>query len=364
MNYKRLSETRAETIIVTESVSMKWGRRTKAHYESFGYKYTELNDEFVCSTDHLTKSSNVRVTVRCPICGDNRSVVYNDLTRIGHSFCRSCSKINDLSGERFGRWLVVDLDKDRGCGGNAHWICRCDCGTIRSINANNLTSGYTSSCGCYGTESRSGENCRFWNGGPITAVCEYCQSDYQISRSQEGATRFCSKLCMGKWQSKNATGENSFHWKGGPVQVSCDWCGKEYKRPKSKKTKNNFCCHRCYSEWLSENIVGEAHHNWDSGITEEERIIARNYLEIKQWSQNVLRRDNYTCQVCGGLRGNLEAHHLHSYKHHPDKRLDIRNGITLCRKHHIAFHKWMGGTKKKCTPQDFYNWLEFRKNSQ
>lgn len=49
----------------------------------------------------------------------------------------------DLSGQRFNRWLVVRRsDRTR------HWVCSCDCGTVRDVFVGNLRQGYSQSCGC------------------------------------------------------------------------------------------------------------------------------------------------------------------------------------------------------------------------
>lgn len=359
MQYPRISKSKPDTVIVTETVTMKWCSMTKAHYQNMGYKYTHIGDEFVCDVRHLTKRSNARVVVKCPICNRERYVVYNDLTKSGHSFCGSCGKIKDIHGEVFGRWLVISLDQNTTVyGEKSHWLCQCECGEIRSVSANSLIMGKSTSCGCYKKEVMSGERCPFWKGGPVINVCQQCGKEYEAPRYAKDTSKFCSRECTWKWASENTSGENSPHWKGGKLTISCDWCGNKYKRQKSQlATKNNFCCHDCYWKWLSENITGERHHNWNPNITNEERIMGRNYLEIKQWSQDVLKRDGYVCQACKKPRGNLEAHHLYSYKHYKTKRLELENGITLCREHHREFHSWMGGTKKRCTPQDFYNWI-------
>lgn len=53
----------------------------------------------------------------------------------------------DLQGQRFGRWLVVRLAV-RPNGGQARWLCRCDCGVERSVSSWNLRKGTSKSCGC------------------------------------------------------------------------------------------------------------------------------------------------------------------------------------------------------------------------
>lgn len=50
----------------------------------------------------------------------------------------------DLTGQRFGKWSVVCRD----VGSRSGWLCRCDCGTTRTVVSNNLKNGSTTSCGC------------------------------------------------------------------------------------------------------------------------------------------------------------------------------------------------------------------------
>ena len=56
----------------------------------------------------------------------------------------------------------------------------------------------------------------------------------------------------------------------------------------------------------------------------------------KEWRTSVYERDNYTCSMCGEYNGWLQAHHIHPLHSAEDMYLvlDIRNGITLCRKCH------------------------------
>jgi hypothetical protein len=52
----------------------------------------------------------------------------------------------DLSGQNFGRWVVIERDatKDR-----TYWICKCECGETKSVDSASLKSGKSISCGCY-----------------------------------------------------------------------------------------------------------------------------------------------------------------------------------------------------------------------
>ena len=56
------------------------------------------------------------------------------------------STTNDLTGQRFGRLVVLDrLPKQK-------WKCRCDCGRTNTVRSTHLRSGRTCSCGCLQAE--------------------------------------------------------------------------------------------------------------------------------------------------------------------------------------------------------------------
>lgn len=61
----------------------------------------------------------------------------------------------DLTGRQFGRWTVLEKSPAPG---NARWICRCACGTVRDVLERNLRCGASVSCGCLAKE-RIRENC-------------------------------------------------------------------------------------------------------------------------------------------------------------------------------------------------------------
>lgn len=59
----------------------------------------------------------------------------------------------DLTGKKFERWTVIA--KSENMGKNTAWICKCECGTIRSVLTYNLQSGKSKSCGCLQKEAAS-----------------------------------------------------------------------------------------------------------------------------------------------------------------------------------------------------------------
>lgn len=56
----------------------------------------------------------------------------------------------DLTGQRFGRLVVVGPDPGRSPEGKTPplWACRCDCGETTMVGIGCLRSGHTRSCGC------------------------------------------------------------------------------------------------------------------------------------------------------------------------------------------------------------------------
>ena len=61
--------------------------------------------------------------------------------------------MNDLTGQRFGRLIVIHPTQKRGNGGNIVWKCQCDCGNTVKVSGDNLKRGHTKSCGCFQREA-------------------------------------------------------------------------------------------------------------------------------------------------------------------------------------------------------------------
>lgn len=57
-----------------------------------------------------------------------------------------------LTGERFGRWIVLSRSH-KNERGEIYWNCRCDCGRDGVVQAKTLRVGQSTSCGCYHREA-------------------------------------------------------------------------------------------------------------------------------------------------------------------------------------------------------------------
>lgn len=58
--------------------------------------------------------------------------------------------VKDLTGQRFGKLVCLEVTQQRGKSGGVIWRCRCDCGNICLAISTQLTQGYKKSCGCMG----------------------------------------------------------------------------------------------------------------------------------------------------------------------------------------------------------------------
>jgi len=72
---------------------------------------------------------------------------------------------------------------------------------------------------------------------------------------------------------------------------------------------------------------------------------------LDAWTVLVKLRDNYTCQSCGHQNfipgdNSVHAHHILTKSEHPESKLKLSNGITLCERCHVKarFHNGNGAS--------------------
>lgn len=82
---------------------------------------------------------------------------------------------------------------------------------------------------------------------------------------------------------------------------------------------------------------GDHHWNWKGGKTPENQR-ERNSAAYAAWRKAVFVRDEFTCQICGQVGGNLNAHHIKPFADFPDLRFNVKNGVTLCKHCHYEVH--------------------------
>ena len=105
--------------------------------------------------DYITPSTgrkSARYICKCD-CGNIRSVPVQQL-RSGHTWncgCQSKNKFKDLTGQRFGKLTVIERAEDYITPRNereVQWRCKCLCGRECIVRGHSLRNGHTTSCGC------------------------------------------------------------------------------------------------------------------------------------------------------------------------------------------------------------------------
>lgn len=135
-----------------------------------------------------------------------------------------------------------------------------------------------------------------------------------------------------------------------PMSLTCDR-GHSVKMSWNKIQEGKRCLY-CFREKQR----GENHPHWNPTRTAGERVKKRQYPGYWEWRAAVFKRDRHTCRRClDGRGGNLRAHHLSGYAEHPELRLEVSNGITLCDLCHDLFHSIYG--KRGNTPEQVRQWL-------
>ena len=118
--------------------------------------------------------------------------------------------------------------------------------------------------------------------------------------------------------------------------TNCEHCGKEISLTKYdvEHQHHHFCDDKCKHFYFS----GEHNNKWRGGITPYNKQI-RQSNEYKDWRKAVFERDDYTCQICKERGGQIHAHHKQEFSIYSLFRLDLDNGITLCKSCHDKLHR-------------------------
>jgi len=128
----------------------------------------------------------------------------------------------------------------------------------------------------------------------------------------------------------------------------------------TKKQGCKQCAYERRTIW-----VGENNPSWKGGVSDKNNR-ERHSKNYKSWVKEVYIRDNYTCQCCGRIGGNLRAHHLDSFAKYKGKRYELSNGMTLCRSCHDvdvpnSFHNKYGTVNH--TKEELFEFIRNFKSS-
>jgi hypothetical protein len=269
------------------------------------------------STDFITARGSLEYICSC----GKQSIITLDNFKRGKR-CKDCGIKKNSNNQRLKYKNVYDIFHNGGCtltskeykGYHSKLRYICNCG-----NENEITLA----------DFKIGKRC--WDCGrqklreKLTLDYQYIESFFieskctLLSKSYKNAHQKLKYIC--ECGIKSEISFDKFR-----LGQRCDNCGNK-KISIRKKGVPRY------------DLRGENSPSWNFNITDGERVIKRNYLDYRTWRDSVFKRDNYTCQCCG-KRGNgkLVAHHLDGYNWCKDKRIDINNGITLCKDCHNDFH--------------------------
>ena len=165
--------------------------------------------------------------------------------------------------------------------------------------------------------------------------CEVCGAELKRDKNQQRRNKhnFCSRKCYEVWWKKNVlgSGEKNHKWKP-KTEIKCACCGKKFNVSAYMANTAKFCSRSCSAKYY---FTGSNNPQWKGGVTEFNDKF-RKSEEYKQWRADVYKRDNWTCQECGYKGRQLVAHHIKKFADYPELRLELSNGITLCRKCHAS----------------------------
>lgn len=113
---------------------------------------------------------------------------------------------------------------------------------------------------------------------------------------------------------------------------------------------------------MSESQRGEKSHNWKGGRIRLKELIRKTF-KYREWVARCLTRDLFRCQYCGTNTNKLNVHHIKPFSvmieqnkiTSVDEALackelwNIKNGLTLCKKHHREIHKQKSEEKQNGT---------------
>lgn len=154
--------------------------------------------------------------------------------------------------------------------------------------------------------------------------------------------KFCSKYCFQNRQISNETRKKLSDAKKGRSPWNKGfhmWEGKQHPKGtlgKPSKRKGIKASPETIKKLKESHYgikypqrCGENHWFWKGGVTSE-NVKIRKSSDYANWRRKVFERDDFTCQICQQRGGKLHADHIMPFSTHPELRLELSNGRSLC----------------------------------
>lgn len=245
-----------------------------------------------------------------------------------NSCCRDCGIEKRNNSRKLSFEQVKATFKENGCelletkyiNSKTKMLYKCKCGNISRMSYENM---------------RTGQHCR---------LCSYKKTAESLRKYtlEDVSEIFKAQGCQ--------LLEKEFNNINDVLKYNCV-CGRV-----SKIRLDSFLSGARCKKCAIENSIGQNNPNWKKEKTDEDRLKGRKFREYEIWRRGVFVRDNYTCCACGKIGNKLVAHHLDGWHWCLEKRLDLNNGITLCKACHDNFHEEYG--KRNNTQEQYKQWIK------
>lgn len=259
------------------------------------------------------------------------------------------AKGEDLTGQKFGRLTAIEYV------GNSKWLCKCECGNEKIVYRGHLKSGAIRSCGCLHKDElkkRWSEDEEFRK-RQAEAAGKFLKEKWEDEIFRDEQT----KRLQDRWDEELRQ-EQSVRMKELADEL---WQMEDYREKQNERLKKLWSndefvqaqregsSERMKKLWEREDfqqihhdMSGENNPMYNPNLTDEERQHRRTEEGYKEWKTNVKELANFTCDICGKRGGDLASHHLDGYNWCKNRRVDITNGVCLCKECHTKFHKIYG----------------------
>lgn len=164
----------------------------------------------------------------------------------------------------------------------------------------------------------------------VKRVCKECNEEYLVHYYRKDSSNFCSFKCM----NTNKIGKPSWNKGTKGVMKPNKTSFKKGNIPWSNGVK------RTLEQRINDSLIKKPREQF-GGFIESENKRKRKSVEYKTWRDKIFNKYNYHCVICNEKDRNMNAHHLDNFS--KDKNnFDLNNGVSLCKKHHLDFHKKYG----------------------
>jgi hypothetical protein len=160
--------------------------------------------------------------------------------------------------------------------------------------------------------------------------CDNCGESFrkQSGRIEKDSHHTCSDSCRAELVGELNSGSGHYDWKGCDYRV-CRGCDEKFDY-KKVGGRGVYCSTKCKGEDYRSRLKGENNPNYSTGDR-------KGFTPVER--REILERDDYTCQDCEQVGGQLRAHHIEYVSEREDLAHDIDNGVTLCEECHAYRHE-------------------------